>query len=340
MKKLKFGIIGAGRIGKLHIENLRNHASVEVAAISDIFIDQTKTWAESLGIEKITSDFREILNDPDIDGIFICSSTNSHIPIILEAAKAGKHIFCEKPISFDIQQTKEALELVNQSGIKFQTGFNRRFDHNFKRVRELVEQGRIGDPHIIKITSRDPEVPPSEYIRNSGGMFIDMSIHDFDMARYIMGSDVEEIYVNGSVMIDSVFEEHGDVDTAIITLKFKNGALGVIDNSRRAAYGYDQRLEIFGSGGSVAIGNDYPNSAVVSTAEGVYSDKPKYFFLDRYQDSYVTEVNAFIDSILNDKPTLVNGNDGLQAELIAYAAKKSMQEDRAVKISEIKVDNL
>ncbi len=333
MEKLRLGVIGTGRIGKLHVESLRRHPAVEVAAISDLFIDQN--WADSMDIPLVTTDYQDIINDPEIDAVFICSSTNTHVSIIRDAAKAGKHIFCEKPISFNNRLTQEALEVVVQSGIKFQTGFNRRFDHNFIRVREAVVTGEIGEPHIVKITSRDPEIPPADYIKNSGGMFIDMCIHDFDMARYLIGSDVVEVYVKGSVMIDPVFAEHGDIDTAIITLTFENGVLGVIDNSRRAAYGYDQRVEVFGSGGSVTAENDLPNTAVVSTAKGVYSDKPKYFFLDRYQDSYVTEVNAFIDSILNHVPTLVDGNDGLKAELIAHAAKKSLQEGRAVRISEV-----
>ncbi len=333
MEKLRVGVIGTGRIGKLHVDNLRRHPSVEVASISDLFVDQN--WADSMGIEKVTTDYLDIINDPEIDVVFICSSTNTHVPIIRDAAQAGKHIFCEKPISFNNKLTQEALEAVAQAGIKFQTGFNRRFDHNFIRVREAVVTGEIGEPHIIKITSRDPEIPPADYIKNSGGMFIDMCIHDFDMARYLVGSDVVEVYVKGSVMIDPVFAEHGDIDTAIITLTFENGVLGVIDNSRRAAYGYDQRVEVFGSGGSVTAENDLPNTAVVSTAKGIFSDKPKYFFLDRYQDSYVSEVNAFIHSIQNHVPTLVDGIDGLKAELIAHAAKKSLQEGRAVRISEM-----
>lgn len=335
MKKIKIGIIGAGRIGKLHAENLIRNPQVEIKAISDIYADQVKPWAEGLGISYVTKDYKEILNDDEIDAIFVCSSTNTHVSVIVEAAQAGKHIFCEKPISFDLEQTMQALQVVKDCGVKLQTGFNRRFDHNFKRVQEMVQSGKIGDPHIIKITSRDPEAPPSEYIKVSGGIFIDMSIHDFDIARFLSGSDVEEVYVQGAVLVDPVIGELGDIDTAIITLKFKNGAIGVIDNSRRAVYGYDQRVEVFGSKGCVTVKNDFPNTAELTTDEGVYTDKPRYFFLERYQDAYIAETKAFIDCLIQDKEVLIDGFDGLQAELIAHAAKKSFEEKRPVKVSEL-----
>ncbi|KAA9012115.1 inositol 2-dehydrogenase [Niallia endozanthoxylica] len=340
MKKVKVGIIGAGRIGKLHAENLVRIPQVEIKAISDIFTDKVKPWAEGLGIPKVTRDFEEILSDPEIEAVFVCSSTNSHVPVITKAAQAGKHIFCEKPINFDLEQTQQALEAVQKYDVKLQIGFNRRFDHNFKRVREMVEENKIGDVHIIKITSRDPEAPPSDYIKVSGGIFIDMSIHDFDIARFLSGSDVEEVYVQGAVLVDPVFAEHEDIDTAIITLKFKNGAIGVIDNSRKAVYGYDQRVEVFGSKGCVTVKNDFPNTAELTTDDGVYTDKPKYFFLERYQEAYIEETKAFIESVAGDKEVPVNGNDGLQAELIAHAAKKSFDEKRPVKISEFIKDTV
>jgi myo-inositol 2-dehydrogenase/D-chiro-inositol 1-dehydrogenase len=337
MKQIKIGIVGAGRIGRLHAENILQMPQVELKIISDIYSDQVKPWAEAVGIPQVTSNYKQILSDPEIDAVFICSPTNTHVSIIADAVKAGKHIFCEKPISFDFKQTEQVLQLVNESDVKFQTGFNRRFDHNFKRVREIIEAGQIGEPHIIKITSRDPEAPPKEYIEVSGGMFIDMTIHDFDIARFLSGSDVEEVYVQGAVLIDPVFAEYEDVDTAIITLKFKSGAIGVIDNSRKSVYGYDQRVEVFGSKGCVSISNDLPSSVEVSTAGGVYSDKPKYFFLERYQDAYKEETKAFIESILFNKKTPVDGNDGLQAELIAHAARKSFIEKRPVRLDEIKL---
>ncbi|MCY9665777.1 inositol 2-dehydrogenase [Paenibacillus alginolyticus] len=334
MDKIKLGIIGAGRIGKLHVDNLKNLKNVEIKSISDIFVDNIKEWAEQNGIQVITDNYMNIINDPEINAVFICSPTDTHVQIIKDAAKAGKHIFCEKPISFSLEQTVQLLETLRQSKVKFQTGFNRRFDHNMSRVQELVSQGKVGDPHILKITSRDPAPPHKEYIKNCGGLFIDMSIHDFDIARFVIGSEVEEVYVQGAVLVDPVFAEFNDIDTAIISLKFKNGALGVIDNSRQAHY-YDQRVEVFGSKGCVTIQNDFPNSAELSTADGVQKDKPLYFFLERYNTAYINEVQAFIEAILNDTPVLVNQNDGFQAELIAHAAKLSYLEKRPVRIEEI-----
>lgn len=337
-KKLKIGIIGAGRIGKLHAENIiNNFKDIEIKAIADIYASKIEDWAKNLGINNVYEDYHEILNDEEIGAVLICSSTNTHAKITIEAANVGKHIFCEKPIDFDVKKIKEALDAVDKAGIKFQIGFNRRFDHNFSKVRKLVEDGSIGNPHIIKVTSRDPQAPPIEYVKVSGGMFIDMTIHDFDMVRYLSGSEVEEVYTNAAVLVDPQIGEAGDVDTAIITLKFKNGAIGVIDNSRSAAYGYDQRVEVFGSLGAVTVSNDTDTSAVLHTADGIVSDKPKYFFLERYKDSFVAEMKEFFDAIINDTNTPVTGIDGLKPVLIGMAAKKSYDENRPVKIEEIEI---
>lgn len=336
MTKIKIGLIGAGRIGKIHADNLLRHPNVEIAAVSDLFAGpELEAWAATRGIDLLAQDSNVILQHPEIDAVFICSSTETHVPLIKQAALAGKHIFCEKPISMELKRTEEALDAVRQAGVKLQIGFNRRFDHNFKRVREHVLNGTIGDPHIIKITSRDPSPPPRDYVKGSGGLFMDMAIHDFDMARFLSGSEVIEVYAQGGVLVDPMFAEFGDVDTAVITLKFANGALGVIDNSRKAVYGYDQRVEVFGSKGSVSVTNDHPNSAVVSTEAGISSDKPLHFFLERYTQAYIEETQCFIDSLLHGSPILVDGNDGLQAECIALAAKLSCQLNRAVKISEL-----
>lgn len=334
--KLKIGIIGAGRIGKLHAENIvNNFRDIEIKAIADIYTDKIEDWAKSIGIKNIYKDYHEIINDEEIDAILICSSTNTHSMIIIEAANAGKNIFCEKPIDFHINKIKEVLKAVEEAGVKFQIGFNRRFDHNFKKVRQLVKSGKIGDCHIIKVTSRDPQPPPIEYVKVSGGIFVDMTIHDFDMVRYLTGSDVEEVYTNATVLVDPLIGETGDVDTAIISLKFKNGAIGVIDNSRRAAYGYDQRVEVFGSLGAVTVNNDTDTTAILHTKEGIVSEKPKYFFLERYKDSFISELREFFDAIINDTDTPVTGMDGLKPVLIGMAAKKSYEENRPVRIEEI-----
>ncbi|MEI7026882.1 inositol 2-dehydrogenase [Paenibacillus sp. y28] len=334
MKTVNIGIIGAGRIGQLHAENLARSKRANVKAISDIRVDLIEQWARALGIETVTTDSRKLLEDPEIEAIFICSSTDSHITYIEAAAKAGKHIFCEKPVSFDLKQTKRALEIVEEHGVKLQTGFNRRFDHNFMKIRHLLNEGRLGDPHIIKITSRDPNPPGYDYVRVSGGLLFDMAIHDFDMARFLSGSEVAEVYVQGAVLVDPAIGELGDIDTAVTTLKFENGAIGVIDNSRKAVYGYDQRVEVFGSGGNVSVSNDSDNSAEWSTAEGVFREKPKYFFLERYQEAYIRETEAFIDAILENKDVPVSGRDAYMAELIAAAAKQSLTEKRPVSIQE------
>lgn len=331
--KIKVGIIGAGRIGKLHAENIVfNIKEAEVKAIADIYVDKIRDWAYGLGVKNVCSDYKEILNDPEIDAVMVCSSTDTHAQIIIESAKAGKHIFCEKPIDFDVDRIHQALDAVDKAGVKLQIGFNRRFDHNFKKVHDLVREGKIGEPHIIKITSRDPAPPPIEYVRVSGGLFLDMTIHDFDMARYLSGSEVVEVYTNAAVLVDPDIGKEGDVDTAIITLKFANGALGVIDNSRKAVYGYDQRVEVFGSKGCITVSNDTPTSAVLSTEYGVLSDKPKYFFLERYKDSFIEEVKEFFDSIINDKEPPVTGIDGLKPVLIGIAARKSYETGMPVKV--------
>jgi len=336
MKAIKIGIIGAGRIGKIHVDNLLRLPQTEVAAVSDLFAGpELAAWAAERGIGTVTKNSQDLIDDPEIDAIFICSSTDTHVPLIKQAAQAGKHIFCEKPVSMSLALTEEALEAVRQAGVMLQVGFNRRFDHNFKRVRECVQNGTIGETHIVKITSRDPNPPHEDYIKVSGGIFMDMMIHDFDMARYLSGSEVEEVYAQGNVLIHPVFAQHGDVDTAIVTLKFKNGALGVIDNSRQAVYGYDQRVEVFGSKGSAAASNDHPNTVEISTADSVMRDKPLHFFLERYNEAYVEETKAFVDCILHDKPVPVDGYDGVQAERIALAAKLSSRLGRPVKLNEL-----
>ncbi|MCG8482712.1 MAG: inositol 2-dehydrogenase [Clostridia bacterium] len=333
---MKLGLIGAGRIGRMHGEVITNQvAGAEIHAVSDVDMDGLKEWASFLGIKNVTNDYRDILKNGEIEGVLICSSTNTHADFIIESAKAGKHIFCEKPIDFNVEKIELALDKVKEAGVMLQVGFNRRFDHNFKAVRDAVSNGEIGDVHIVKITSRDPEPPPVEYIKVSGGLFLDMMIHDFDMARYLSGSEVEEVFVNAAVLVDPAIGEAGDVDTAIVNLKFENGAVGVIDNSRQAVYGYDQRVEVFGSKGMAAADNDYPNTVQVLTSERLSGDKPKYFFLERYKDAYASEIHAFVDAINNKQTPLVTGIDGLQPVLIGLAADKSLKENRPVRIDEI-----
>jgi myo-inositol 2-dehydrogenase/D-chiro-inositol 1-dehydrogenase len=296
MKEVGIGIIGTGRIGKLHGDNLcRSVAGVRVEAVAEINLnDEHRAWAEKNGIKKVHKDPAEIWKDPKIDAVFICSSTDTHADFIMEAAAAGKHIFCEKPIHTDVKKIKEALAAVEKAGVKLQVGFVRRFDHNHKKVHDTVASGLLGSPHVIKITSRDPEGPPLSYIAVSGGIFMDMTIHDFDMARYLSGSEVTEVSVYGAVLIDQDYKKYDDVDTVTIMLKFENGALGLIDNSRAAHYGYDQRTEVHCAKGCVQAANDLVDTSVISTAESVVCEKPTWFFLERYNAAFISEAQVFV----------------------------------------------
>lgn len=336
MKQLNIGIIGAGRIGSLHAKSITyNVPSAKVLGITDVKKAGLAELAATLGIEKNYSDYKGMLADKEIDAVLICSSTDTHADIAIEAAKAGKHIFCEKPVDLTPEKVRAVIEAVEKAGVKLQVGFNRRFDHNFANIKRMVNAGKVGDVHIIKITSRDPAPPPAEYSAVSGGMFLDMTIHDFDMARFLAGSEVCEVYASATCLVDPAIGEAGDVDTAIITLKFENGALGVIDNSRRAAYGYDQRIEVFGSNGAAIASNDTATTVKLMGEDGVVSDKPLYFFLERYMQSFRDEMIQFVDAVKNDTPTPATGEDGLNSLLVALSAKKSVAEGRPVSVSEI-----
>lgn len=335
-KNLRFGVIGAGRIGKIHAGNLSGRIpDVEVSAIADVNLTAAQELAARLHVPTVEEDYHALLSDPSIDAVAICSSTDTHARIVIEAAEAGKHIFCEKPIDLGLDKIDAALDAVEKAGVKLQIGFNRRFDPNFRKVRTMVAEGKIGTPHIIRITSRDPAPPPLSYVKVSGGMFLDMTIHDFDMARYLSGSEVEEVYTAATVLVDPAIGEAGDVDTAVITLRFANGGIGTIDNSRKAVYGYDQRVEVFGSAGMIQAHNNTPDQDVYFDAEGVHSAKPLYFFLERYTESFIAEMQEFVQSIREDTVPPVTGIDGRIPVVMGMAAKKSYLERRPVKLSEI-----
>jgi len=331
MKPVTFGIIGAGRIGKLHADNLLSRVDgARLKAITDPFLDED--WAASRNIPLTGKDHRILLDDPEIDAILIGSPSAEHAPQMIECAEAGKHIFCEKPIALDPEIIRNALAEVDKSGVKLQVGFNRRFDPNFAAVQQQVASGALGAPHIIRITSRDPAPPPTEYVAGSGGMFLDMTIHDFDMARFLSSSEVTEVHAYGAVLVDPEIGKAGDIDTAVISLKFANGALGIIENSRKAVYGYDQRVEVFGAKGTAMADNNTPTSMIVLNESGTIRDKPLYFFLERYKTAFVSEMQALVDAIREDKPTLVSGKDGLVPVLIAMAAKESLKTGKPVQV--------
>ncbi|MCJ7801785.1 MAG: inositol 2-dehydrogenase [Candidatus Marinimicrobia bacterium] len=333
MKSINVGIIGVGRIGKLHCDNLIQISGVNIAAITDPFMDSD--WAHARDL-KVVPDAEAIFSDPAIDAVFILSPSTLHAEQIIQAARGGKNIFCEKPVALDPIRIQEALEAVELAGVKLQIGFNRRFDPNFRHLKDVYEAGQIGDLYMVKIIARDPSPPPAEYVKNSGGIFLDMTIHDFDMVRHLSDSEVVEVYSVGAVLIDPAIGEAGDVDTAVTTLTLENGALAIIDNSRKAVYGYDQRIELFGSKGSITAENNTATRTRMMTAKGTLSERPLDFFLERYQDSFRLELNEFFEAISGNGKITADGEAGLVSILIGLAAKKSLDENRPIKIAEIR----
>lgn len=335
-KTVNVALIGAGRIGRVHARNLAKYIQgVNLLAVADINRQAAVELATELGIPKVYDDPQSVFSDQAIQAVVICSSTDTHAGFIEKAAQAGKHVFCEKPIALDLPSIDRALAAVERQGIKLQIGFNRRFDPSFSKLRDLVVQGKIGTPHLLRITSRDPAPPPISYVKVSGGIFLDMTIHDFDMARYVMNDEVEEVYATGSVLVDEAIGREGDVDTAVTTLRFRSGALGVIDNSRKAVYGYDQRIEVFGSAGMALVANKAGDQVVTSDEVGVHTTKPLYFFVERYAEAYILEMQEFVRCLLEDRTPPVTGKDGRIAVIIGYAAKKSLAEHRPVRLTEI-----
>ncbi len=333
MKKVNIGVIGVGRIGRIHATNLKNNIpGANLLAVSDVYEKGVKEVAENLEVPIAVTDYQRLLENKDIDAVVICSSTDTHARIISEAAEASKHIFCEKPIALEIEKIDRALAAVDKAGVTLQVGFNRRFDPSFRKAREKVASGAIGEPHLVRITSRDPEPPSIDYVKVSGGLFLDMMIHDFDMARYIIGDEIEELMATGTCLIDPAIAEAGDVDTAVVTLKYRGGALGTIDNSRKAVYGYDQRIEVFGSEGCVIVGNHKPTEVTMLGADNVNSDKPLFFFLERYQEAYREEMKEFVAVVKGDKEPLVSGIDGKISVQLGYAAQESIKKGCYIKI--------
>jgi myo-inositol 2-dehydrogenase / D-chiro-inositol 1-dehydrogenase len=332
---VRVGVLGVGRIGKIHAGNLANRIpGAELAALADMFPGELAAVAARAKVARTFADYRELLALPDVDAIAICTPTGTHYEIIRDAAAAGKHIFCEKPLELSVERIEEINRLVAESGVLLMVGFNRRFDPNFVRVRESVRAGKIGAPHLLRITSRDPAPPPESYIRSSGGLFLDMTIHDFDMARYLTGSEVVEVYARAESLVDPMIQRAGDWDTAIVTLSFQSGALAAIDNSRKAVYGYDQRVEVFGSEGMLAVANSAEDAHVYWDREGSHSAPLLNFFLERYAESYLREMHAFVDAVRQGAPAPVGGKDGLIAVAIALAASRSARENRPVKVAE------
>ena len=329
MRNVTLGLIGTGRIGKLHAENILRIQGTRLKFVVDLKAD--KVWAENLGLS-YAPDPDAIYSDKEIDAVIICSPSSFHVDQIVDAAQAGKHIFCEKPIGFDPKTIAEALSVVEQQGVKLQMGFNRRFDPDLVRLKQAIDSGEIGRNFLIRITNLDPALPPAEYLATSGGIVLDTTIHDFDIVRYLSGSEVEEVYAAGAVLIDPSIGKRGDVDTAITTLKLEDGIMALIHNSRQAVYGFDQRVEVFGSKGSMSTENRTNFHTVLKTSQGVMSDKPIDFFLERYKESYRAEIDEFIGVIREDLQVPVSGRDGLIPVLIGLAAKQSLKEEIPVRV--------
>jgi myo-inositol 2-dehydrogenase/D-chiro-inositol 1-dehydrogenase len=335
-RQVNIAVIGTGRMGSVHTRNLvRLIPEANLLAVCDIRLEVAQAVADELGVQRVERDYHALLEDPDIEAVLIATNTDTHAFIIEDVAAAGKHIFCEKPLALDLGDIDSALAAVERAGVKLQVGFNRRFDKSFQRVRQIVASGEIGRPCILRITNRDPEPPPMEFARTSGGMFLDMTIHDFDMARFQVG-EVEEVYAIGNVLVAPSLAEIGDIDTNIVTLKFANGAVGAIDNSRQAVYGYDQRLEVFCSSGVAMAGNEAEDTSVKGDPAGFHTARPPYFFMQRYAPCYVEEVRQFIECVRDDNPTPTTGRDGRAAVELGHAAWKSLRENRPVKLSEFK----
>jgi myo-inositol 2-dehydrogenase / D-chiro-inositol 1-dehydrogenase len=327
--QLKIGIIGLGRIGTIHYNHIRQQIpEAEVVMVSDVY-------KNGLPEEVQQGEADELIAHPDIEAVIICSPTNTHAEYVMRCARAGKHVFCEKPLDLSLTRIRETLQVVRQHNIQLMLGFNRRFDANFMKLKALVEAGKIGDVQLVKITSRDPAPPSVDYLKSSGGLFLDMTIHDFDMARYVMGKEVKQVYAAASVLTGGAVAEAGDIDTAVVTLKFEDDSIAVIDNSRKAVYGYDQRLEVFGSKGMANVENNKPDNHIYYHEDGVESALPLHFFMERYTASYLTEVRAFIQTVRSKQCVPVDGEDGLKAAMIAVAAQRSFKENAPVMVEAV-----
>ena len=336
-KQLKVGIIGAGRIGQVHCETLVTRCpEAKPEMIVDYFPQVAKETAVKYNIPHHGTDYKAIIDNPQIDAVWVCSPSSLHAEQIKAASDAGKHIFCEKPLATQLSQVDEVIKHVEGTGVKLMLAFQRRFDTNFARAKRAIDDGAVGDPFTFHLTSRDPAPPPVDYIIKSGGIHNDMAIHDFDVARFLMGCECTEVIALGACRVDPKIASEGkDIDTALTVLKFENGAFGTVDNCRQSPQGYDQRVEVFGSNGQVSFSNNYANQMTIADAQSVRRDKPLHFFMDRYMEAYRVETIEFVKSITNDTPTPTNAHDGRAAMVMAIAAKRSLQENRPVKTSEI-----
>ena len=330
---VRFGLLGAGRIGKVHARAITSNRDAQLVAVSDAMADAASSLAAEYGAEVRDTD--AIIGSPDIDAVVICTPTDTHADLIEAAARAGKDIFCEKPVDLHVERVKACLKVVDAHAATLMVGFNRRFDPHFEALKDVIHRGEIGQVEMVTIVSRDPGAPPPEYVRRSGGIFRDMTIHDFDIARWLLGEEIDTVSAQASVLVDPAIGEAGDYDSASVMMTTASGKHATISNSRRATYGYDQRIEVHGSKGSVAAENQRPVSIEVATASG-YTRPPLHdFFMTRYTEAYAREISRFIEFAEADSAAVPSGIDGLMALALAEAALRSVKEGRAVKVSEI-----
>lgn len=337
-KPIKIGILGLGRIGRLHARNLKALPEFSLEAGVDICLTpEQEQLAQEIGIPVVGTDPELIFANPEIEAVAILSTTETHSDFIIRAARAGKAIFCEKPIDHNVDRILEALRVVKETGAVLQVGFSHRFDKHHARVGALVAEGKVGDVNFVRIISRDPAPPSYEYIASSGGIFVDMMIHDFDMARFLSGSEVVEVSAVGAVLCDEMFARANDVDTAVVMLRFANGALGVIDNSRRSGFGHDQRVEVMGSNGCLMDQNVSDTNVLYLNEQGITAEPVQYFFLERYNGAFLEEMRQFAQVVRGERTPSVTGFDGLQAVLIAEAAARSWRSGKFEKVEQIPV---
>ena len=330
---LKVGLLGAGRIGQVHAAVIAAHEGSTLAAISDVYAPAAEELAAKYHAQVRSSD--EIIADDAINAVLIATSTDTHSDLIEAATQAGKAVMCEKPVDLSLERARACLEAVSETGRPVMIGFNRRFDPSFAAIRDSLAAGQIGKAELLSVTSFDPAPPPVEYIKVSGGMFRDMMIHDFDMTNFIMGETPVYISASGACLVDPEIGRAGDIDTAVVTLSYADGKLAVIKNSRRAAYGYDQRLELLGSDGLLQAQNMLANTVVKSTGQGVISAKPTYFFIERYMPAYKAEWAAFVAAVQEGDDMPVSLQDGVQALAMAEAAQRSFDSSRPVRLADV-----
>lgn len=340
MKKTVVGVIGAGSMGRVHIENILTAIpQAELKHVSEPYPEAYDKIAAEMGWPRANPDHKTMLADPEVEAVIIAAPAALHGEMIIDAAKAGKHVFCEKPLDYSVDTILRALKAVKEAGVKLQLGFNRRFDHNFAKARKLLDEGKLGDVHVVKISSRDPVPPVTGYFTAPGGehcsIYTDTTIHDFDMARFLNPSEVVEVYAMGSKLINKDKPEITRDDTCVIAMRHADNSLTVIDNSWEAVYGYDQRAEVFGSKGTATVENDVFSRTILHNRDGIIHEKPLVTIKDRYGDAYATEIRSFITAIQSDTDVPVTGMDGLLSIVIANAARKSAKENRPVAIAEL-----